>query len=185
MLLGEPVHRFSWTNYPLNPLSPVGGGDLDAFVAKIDVPEIPLALVYSTYLGGDYGPDGYGIAVDSSGNVYITGTLILRTFPHKSLYREVMEVDHGRLCHKDQSFRKRLAILHLSQREAAMMWGFGIAVDNSGNAYITGYTESTNFFTQTPIQGSNAGSGDVFVTKINSSGSAVYSTYLGGGGWGW
>src|SRR5439155_14661442 len=60
---------------------------------------------------------------------------------------------------------------------------YGIAVDASGNAYITGITNSTDFPTAGAEQGSNAGSGDVFVTKLNPSGTAlVYSTYLGGNG---
>src|SRR5262249_11474677 len=59
--------------------------------------------------------------------------------------------------------------------------GNGIAVDAAGNAYITGYTASTNFPVQSPLRGSNAGSVDAFVTKMNPAGSAlVYSTYLGG-----
>ncbi|MCA1576618.1 MAG: SBBP repeat-containing protein [Acidobacteria bacterium] len=63
--------------------------------------------------------------------------------------------------------------------------GFGIKADASGNAYVTGFTDSTNFPTVNPIQ-ANKGGGlnvDVFVTKLNSQGSAlVYSTYLGGTG---
>jgi Beta-propeller repeat len=55
--------------------------------------------------------------------------------------------------------------------------GFGIAVDSSGNAYLTGYTTSTNFPTMGPLQPGNGGKEDAFVTKINASGSAlVYST---------
>src|SRR5205085_7301848 len=73
--------------------------------------------------------------------------------------------------------------------------GYGIAVDSSGNAYVTGYTDSTNFPTAVPLQSANAGasagastdayvSADAFVAKLNAAGSAlVYSTYLGGGGY--
>ena len=62
--------------------------------------------------------------------------------------------------------------------------GNGIAVDSSGNAYVTGYTTSTNFPTMNPLQPVNGGGTyDAFVTKLNPSGSAlVYSTYLGGSG---
>ena len=56
-------------------------------------------------------------------------------------------------------------------------------MDGSGSAYITGYTLSTDFPGLNPIQESNAGSDDVFVIKLNPSGSAlVFSTYLGGNG---
>jgi Ca2+-binding RTX toxin-like protein len=65
-------------------------------------------------------------------------------------------------------------------------YAVGIAVDGAGEAYVTGYTGSTDFptnATYAPSQGSNAGSYDAFVTKLNATGSArIYSTYLGGSG---
>ncbi len=62
--------------------------------------------------------------------------------------------------------------------------GYGIAVDSSGNAYVTGFTFSTNFPTMNPLQATNkADFGTVFVSKLNAAGSALlYSTYLGGSG---
>jgi len=62
-------------------------------------------------------------------------------------------------------------------------YGHAIAVDNSGSAYIFGQTGSNDFPTAGPLQASRAGSWDAFITKMNSSGTAlVYSTYLGGTG---
>ena len=62
-----------------------------------------------------------------------------------------------------------------------MIKAYGIAVDGSGNAYVAGYTNSTNFPTVNPLQPANGGDFDAFVTKLNPTGSAlVYSTYLGG-----
>ena len=62
-----------------------------------------------------------------------------------------------------------------------MTMGMGLQLDSSGNAYVTGYTVSTDFPTATPFQPSSGGNYDAFVTKLNASGSAlVYSTYLGG-----
>jgi len=59
--------------------------------------------------------------------------------------------------------------------------GSDIAVDSKGAAYVTGHTESTDFPTRNPIQGRLAGLNDVFISKINASGTALsYSTYLGG-----
>src|SRR5262249_12261990 len=61
--------------------------------------------------------------------------------------------------------------------------GSSIAVDSSGAAYIAGNTSSTNFPTASPLQASNQGATDAFVTKLNASGAAlIYSTYLGGSG---
>src|SRR5206468_3576407 len=60
-------------------------------------------------------------------------------------------------------------------------YGFGIAVDPSGSAYVTGLTTSTDFPTVNPFQGEIAGRRDAFVTKFSPAGnSLVYSTYLGG-----
>ncbi len=61
--------------------------------------------------------------------------------------------------------------------------GDGIAVDAAGSAYVTGYTTSTNFPTQSPYQATIQGNYDAFVTKLTPAGNAlVYSTYLGGSG---
>ncbi|KFI37863.1 hypothetical protein HY02_02020 [Peptococcaceae bacterium SCADC1_2_3] len=64
-------------------------------------------------------------------------------------------------------------------------YGYGITVDGSGNAYVTGWTESTNFPTTSgAFDQSHNGGDDAFVTKLNAAGSAlVYSTYLGGSDW--
>src|SRR5262249_28191917 len=61
-------------------------------------------------------------------------------------------------------------------------YGYALAVDSaSGDALVTGGTFSTNFPTANPLQASNRGSRDGFVTRLRADGSAlVYSTYLGG-----
>lgn len=62
-------------------------------------------------------------------------------------------------------------------------YAYGVAVDSIGNTYVVGGAGSTNFPTAGGLQGALKGAEDVFVTKINPSGSAkIYSTYLGGGG---
>jgi hypothetical protein len=62
-------------------------------------------------------------------------------------------------------------------------FAWSIAIDSSGCAYVTGWTDSADFPTSNPYQGANAGDYDAFVTKLSASGNtAVYSTYLGGGG---
>jgi hypothetical protein len=60
--------------------------------------------------------------------------------------------------------------------------GYAIAVDGSGNAYVTGQTKSTDFPTKNALYGTNAGGFDVFVTELSATGALVYSTYVGGSG---
>src|SRR5262249_45858297 len=62
-------------------------------------------------------------------------------------------------------------------------YGVRVAVDSTGNVYVVGRTQSTNFPTQTPYQPANAGNVDVFISKLDPSGSTLlYATYLGGSG---
>ncbi|MCX8027655.1 MAG: SBBP repeat-containing protein, partial [Thermodesulfovibrionales bacterium] len=155
-------------------------GLLDVFVTKIN--PNGNGLIYSTFIGGDGDETGFGIAVDSSGNAYITGETGSNTFPtttgaYDTTYNGG---DYDTFVTKLNPTGSDLVYstyLGGSGSETA----FGIAVDSSNNAYITGFTNSTNFPTVNPIQSNNSGSEDAFVTKINASGSnLVYSTYLGG-----
>jgi len=166
-------------DFPIqNPVQPVFGGTYDAFVAKLNTSGS--ALVYSTYLGGSDTDRGEGIAVDSSGNAYITGTTWSIDFPTQ----DPLQPNRG------ASFSAFVAKLNPSG--SALIYstylggsdsdsGKGIAVDSSGNAYITGTTWSIDFPTQDPLQSDCGGYNDAFVAKLNPLGSAlVYSTYLGG-----
>ena len=153
-----------------------GGGD--AFVTKIN--SSGTALVYSTYLGGSGGDWGNDIAVDTSGNAYITGGTVSTNFPTVSAIQGSYVGNYDAFATKINSSGTAL-IYSTYLGGSGEDVGFGIAIDTSRNAYITGYTASTNFPTASAIQGSNAGGSDVFVTKINEPGSSlVYSTYLGG-----
>ena len=60
--------------------------------------------------------------------------------------------------------------------------GYGVAVDGSGNAYATGWTDATDLPTLNPLQASTGGGEDAFVVKLSATGTLVYSTYLGGSG---
>src|SRR5437762_1954940 len=171
----------SASNFPtVNALqSTYGGGYNDAFVIKLN--PTGSALVYSTYLGGSGEDIGYGIAVDGSGNAYVTGEAGSTNFPSTA---GAFQTSIG--GYSDAFVSK------LNPGGSALVYstylggsgedsGYGITVDASGNAYVTGYTGSTNFPTANALQSTPAGGYPAFVTKINARGSAlVYSTYLGG-----
>ena len=161
------------------------GGGTDAFVTKINA--AGSARVYSTYLGGNQADVGYGIAVDSGGNAYVAGTTSSTNFP---TFIPIQASNGG------GKFSFDAFVTKINAAGSALVYstylggtnddyGYGLAVDGLGNAYVTGTTTSTDFPTANAIQASNGGGGaDAFVTKINAAGSAlVYSTYLGGNGW--
>jgi len=149
----------------------------------------PVVLSYSTYLGGNAGDFGAAIAVDAGGNAYVTGNTSSTDFPTTA---GAFQVSFGGNINGDAFVAK------LNPAGTALVYstylggidddyGSGIAVDTEGNAYVTGYTRSNNFpITAGAFQttfADPAGSGNVFVTKINPTGTAlVYSTYLGGSG---
>ena len=157
------------------------GGSLDSFVTKLNASGS--ALVYSTYLGGSEHERGWGIAVDNEGNAYVAGYTVSDDFPTASaLYGSRASGDRdGFVTKLDASGSAMIYSTYLggSRSEEA----YGIAVDNAGNTYVTGDTGSDDFPTAAALYGSYAGGSDLFVTKLNASGSAfIYSTYLGGSG---
>ncbi|WP_134704981.1 SBBP repeat-containing protein [Ammoniphilus sp. YIM 78166] len=154
------------------------GGDTDAFVAKLD--PTGTLLVYSTYLGGSNFDFGFAIAVDNSGAAYVTGQTASLDFPMQSPFQ-------GALTGNSDAFITKLDPTGTSLVYSTYLGGsnfdrgFGIAVDSSGAAYVTGETSSLNFPMQNPFQGALAGNSDAFITKLDPTGtSLVYSTYLGG-----
>jgi hypothetical protein len=162
-----------------------GGGPLDAFVAKLN--PAGSALVYSTFLGGSNYDLGQGIAVDSSGNAYITGPTNSTDFPTKNPLQPAYGGGNEDAFVTEMNAAGSALVYSTYLGGSGYEIGTGIAVDGSGNAYVTGSTESTDFPTMNPLQPANGGGNypglDAFVTKISPAGSAfVYSTYLGGSG---
>ena len=141
---------------------------------------------YATYLGGASDDSGLGIAVDSSGNAYVTGQTQSTNFP-------LMNPLSASLQFIDAFVTKLNAggvLLYSTYLGGTgVEQGTGIAVDNIGNAYVTGSTNSATDFPHTlgAFQTSNhstLGSDNGFVTKLNTTligaASLIYSTYLGG-----
>jgi Bacterial Ig-like domain (group 3)/Beta-propeller repeat len=185
------------TDFPtMNPLQPTlsGGEFTDVFVAKLNA--AGSALVYSTYLGGSLFDGGEGIAVDSAGNAYVIGQTTSNDFPTTpGAFQTVC--NGGSNCDSDGD----AFVAKLNPEGSALVYstylggsdfdvGMGIAVDDAGNAYASGITDSADFPTtpgalQTVCNGGSDcfPNGDAFVAKINPTGSAlVYSTFLGGSG---
>ena len=175
------------TNFPvLGGFQAASGGGTDVFVSKLTPAG---ALSYSTYLGGAANEHAGGIAVDASGAAYVAGGTTSTNFP---LAGAIQATNHG----AQDAF-----VTKLSANGAALSYstylggsgaiaseqGNGIAVDASGNAYVAGVTNSTDFpVTAGVLQTQFKGVSDAFAAKINPTGSAlVYSTYLGGSDLDW
>jgi hypothetical protein len=122
----------------------------DAFVAKVNA--AGSALVYSTYLGGDLNEDCLGIAVDPTGNAYITGRTSSLNFP------TVAAMQATRSGSSSDAFIAKLAPNGSSLIFSTYFGGTsndngrGIALDSSQNIYVVGFTNSSNFPTQNPLQ---------------------------------
>jgi len=170
------------TDFPMvNPIQSVyGGGRNDAFVAKFD--DTGAVLAYSTYLGGSLDDVAYDITVDKSANAYITGLTASLNFPMAFPFQATNAGGFDTFIAKlDPSDRTLSYSTYLGGTSSD--GGSGITVDEGGNAYVTGQTDSLDFPMAFPFQAMNAGGHDAFVTKLNTTGSALfYSTYLGGSG---
>jgi hypothetical protein len=169
------------TDFPIvNAIQPTfGGGLLDGFVTKINA--TGSALVYSTYLGGSGDDVGTGIAVDSTGNVYLTGVTASTNFPTVNAIQPTLHSPYGNAFVTKINAGGSALVYSTYLGGSSSEDGEGIAVDSAGNAYVTGSTTSSDFPVVNAIQPVLDGFGDAFVTKINPAGSALlYSTYLGG-----
>jgi hypothetical protein len=199
------------TNFPTtNSINPnisgplyktIGSHAADAFVAELNPGGSN--LIYSTYLGGEAPDAAYGIAVDTSGNAYVTGFTYSTNFPTTNA------IQNHLACTNSFDVNANAFVSEIASGGGAFVFstylggtnfdeGKGIAVDTSGYIYVTGFTASTNFPTTNFISqviGTNSYNGhrlngstnafnpalDAFVTKLApSGGSLVYSTYLGG-----
>ena len=154
------------------------GGNEDVFVTKFSADGS--AVLYSTYLGGGSYDDGGGIAVDSAGNAYVTGLTFSANFPTANALQPafggVEDVFVAKLNAAGSALVYSTYLGGSNDEE-----GYGIAVDSTGNAYVTGYTASPDFPTANALQATFGGGADVFVTKLNPAGSAlVFSTSVGG-----
>ncbi|MCX6832270.1 MAG: SBBP repeat-containing protein, partial [candidate division Zixibacteria bacterium] len=135
--------------------------------------------IYSTYIGGENYDGGYGVAVDVSGNAFVTGLTTSSNFPTQNEYQAYQggsDVFIFKLSSSGNNLTYSTFLGGTNQDVA-----YDIAIGDSGNAYVTGWTNSLDFPTLNPCQ-TRQGGGDAFVSELSSWGSSLtYSTYLGGG----
>ncbi|MBF0458314.1 MAG: SBBP repeat-containing protein [Nitrospirae bacterium] len=152
------------------PLTAYGGGAYDAFAAKLNSSGV---LQWNTFLGGAGTDQGYGIAVDTSGNVYVTGN------SDATWGVSVRAYTSG-----NDAFAAKL------NSSGVLQWntflggagddlGYGMAVDTSGNVYVAGSSSAT---WGSPVTAYGGGAYDAFAAKLNSSGVLQWNTFLGGAG---
>ncbi|MGA8776693.1 MAG: SBBP repeat-containing protein [Terriglobales bacterium] len=163
-------------------------GCQNAFVTEVN--PTGTALVFSTFLGGsgeiDYSGDaGYGIALDSAGNIYVTGATNSKDFPiTKHAFQKVLNAC-GEYC-------TNAFVTKFNPSGSALLYstyfggsggasGAAIAVDKAGHAYITGSAGGGLPTTLNAFEPSNSGFGGAFVARFNPKGTSVlYSTYVAG-----
>src|SRR3990172_7144934 len=179
-----------WTDFPTTPGAydtSYNGGNWngnDVFVSKLSGDLT--SLLASTYLGGTAGESGRSIATDTRGNVYVTGYTYSSNFPTTI---EAYDTSYNGGPYTDAFISKLnsgLTSLLASTFLGGSNGGDGesLTLDTSGNVYVTGYTESTDFPTTSGAYDTSFNGGywgDVFVSKLNSGlTSLLASTFLGG-----
>jgi hypothetical protein len=176
-------------------------GGRSAFVTKLS--SNGSSLRYSTFLAGSSGSDGAGIAVDTSGNAYVSGSTHSSDFPVTA--GVVQHSFGGGTCGTGANARpcNDAFVTKINPTGKGLVFSTflggadddganGIAIDTSGNVYVTGYATSTNFPLANPFETYFHGGaascsdfvcGDAFVTRLNPTATTlIYSTYLGGAG---
>jgi len=154
------------------------GGFADCFVAKLN--SAGSAFAYLTYLGGSGADQGIGISV-RAGSAYVVGSTTSQNFPlARPIKATLADFDSDAFVARLGPAGNTLDFSTFLGGESIDQ-GLGIAVDGSGNAYVTGSTSSSGFPTLNAVQPTLSNGPDAFVTEINPTAAAiVYSTYLGG-----
>jgi RHS repeat-associated protein len=155
-------------------------GNGAAFAAKLSSGG---SQTWATYLGGNGNTNGYGISLDTSADVYVTGST------QATNYATTTGVVQTTLGGTQNAFVTELNPTATTYVYSSYLGGNGtdqanaIAVDNTGYAYVVGSTTSTNFPTNNALYSTNAGGTDGFVTRLSPGATTLsYSTYLGGSG---
>ncbi len=159
-----------------------GGGD--AFVTRLS--SSGDSLIFSTYLGGDSDDEGSGIAVAEDGRAYVTGYTLSSDFPTENPYQTNQGDYDVFVTALNNSGDSLIYSTYLGG--SGEDYGQSIAVNQNGQAFLTGTTASSDFPTRNPYQ-TDQGEYDAFIATLSAAGdSLIYGTYLGGSypdiGWG-
>ncbi len=176
----------------LSSCPPPNPSALDAFVAKFDPAAAPGSQeLYLTYMGGTGDDIGNGIAVDSAGNAYVTGSttsidIAQPIAPSATAFQTANAGGTDAFIAKFGNPATGSTIFPLNYFSYlggnATDIGVAIAVDSIQNAHVTGSTASTNFHLLNATQGAIGGGTDAFVALIPTTTTGGYSTFLGGTG---
>ncbi|MCK4365382.1 MAG: SBBP repeat-containing protein [Thermoplasmatales archaeon] len=172
--------RTTSKDFPMkNAYDETHNGTWDAFVFKIS-PEGD-KINFSTFIGGKEDEWGYGIAVDKSECIYVSGNTTSPDFPLKNAFDTTMEVEEAYITKINPSGNSLNYSTFLGGSKGEKGWG--LTIDGQNCAYICGRTNSTDFPVQNPVQKTKNYGWDMYVSKISKNGDdLVYSTYLGGNG---
>lgn len=169
---------------------PTRKGPSDAFVTHLDTTAVgPASLHYSTYLGGSDFEEGYGIAVDLSSIVYLTGYTESTDFPTLGAFQGNQPQGDAYVAKLDPNLSGAASLQYSTYLGGDdLEVGYGIAVETAGRVYITGGTRSSDYPSSGAIQphAGFPGTLDAMVTKLDTTAtgaaSLLYSTFLGGSG---
>ncbi len=181
------VGHTSSTNFPLKgSFQNKNNGKSDVFVTKFS--PLGKTLIYSTFLGGNDSDEAYGIALDNMAAAYITGMTNSYDFPVQDAYQESNRGYPDAFVTKLTPAGNALAYSTYLGGDLYDR-GKAIDVDDTGAAYVTGWTGYIYFYwdpipndfpLKNAFQSTFGGGRDAFVTKLTPAGNALaYSTYLG------
>jgi len=136
-------------------------------------------LTYSTYLGGSGTDQAAGIAVDSTGSVYLTGYTNSPNFPLATLGTLPRNANHVFVAKLNSTGTNLIYADYIGGNNED--YGLGLVLDSANDVYVTGSTGSSNFPVVNAYQSQQPGPYSGFLTKLSADGSSLlYSTYLGG-----
>lgn len=156
-------------------------GDFDVFVTKLNA--AGSARVYSTYIGGTGYEECFGLALDGSNNATVVGFTDGDNYPMSNAAQSTRAGNRDAIVSKVNSDGSALIFSTYLGGSTADENGLAVACDSSGNSFVTGNARSTDFPTSNAFQDTlGTNSIDAFLTQYSSTGTVVFSTYLGGSG---